>query len=77
MLCVAGVLALRIILRTILAIGGSIYKRCVVFRGIDTGDRMVDHSYENIEPTGQYAKLLERFDSVSYTHLTLPTTPYV
>ena len=43
---------------------------------VDTGSRMDDVIYEEFKGTGNMELVLDR-KPVSYTHLTLPTTPYV
>ena len=37
----------------------------------------IEHQAQVIAPAPVFMKMLEQFAPVSYTHLTLPTTPYV
>ena len=64
---------------TFFCLGKNVEQHPDLYRAIaDAGHKVGNHSYSHIKgwgmATGQY---VADVDPVSYTHLTLPTTPYV
>ena len=62
---------------TPLHLGPALFFGMVLLRYIDLPTFLVANVIVDIEPLVILTLGLHRMDAVSYTHLTLPTTPYV